>query len=95
MIDSPLLKHGDIHRYFQDVLRLNTTSNEVTLHKDGSWTPLVPKKERPEPQAEKRKSIVAIETLSDSDDDSPPAASASASSKIVIDGQCHTQLTFM
>ncbi|KAF2351987.1 Zinc finger MIZ-type [Trinorchestia longiramus] len=78
-----------IDGYFQEVLSLNTTSNEVTLHKDGMWTPLVPKKDRPEPQAEKRKSIVAIETLSDSDDDTgPPPASASgaaAPSKVVFD----------
>ena len=65
------------------MLRLNTTSNEVTLHKDGSWSPLLPKKERPEPQAEKRKSVVAIETLSDSDDDSPPVAS---DNKVEYDG---------
>ncbi|XP_047738926.1 E3 SUMO-protein ligase PIAS2-like [Hyalella azteca] len=75
-----------IDGYFQDVLRLNTTSNEVTLHKDGSWTPLVAKKERPEPQAEKRKSIVAIETLSDSDDDAAPTQpSAAPTNNVLID----------
>lgn len=69
-----------IDGYFQDVLRLNTTSNEVTLHKDGSWSPLMPKKERPEPaQQEKRKSVVAIETLSDSDDDAPALTGGSGS----------------
>ena len=36
------------------MLKTNTSSNEVTLHQDGSWSPLLPKKERPEPEVEKK-----------------------------------------
>lgn len=56
-------------RYFQEVLQQNSSCNEVTLHKDGSWTPLMPKKEQKEPEVEKRKPEVAVETLSDDSDD--------------------------
>lgn len=55
--------------YFQEVLQQNSSCNEVTLHKDGSWTPLMPKKEQKEPEVEKRKPEVAVETLSDDSDD--------------------------
>ncbi|XP_068220709.1 E3 SUMO-protein ligase PIAS2 isoform X5 [Palaemon carinicauda] len=58
-----------IDGYFQEVLQENSVCNEVTLHKDGHWTPLMPKKEQKEPQVEKRKSEVAVETLSDDSDD--------------------------
>ncbi|XP_045613188.2 E3 SUMO-protein ligase PIAS2 isoform X1 [Procambarus clarkii] len=57
-----------IDGYFQEVLQQNSSCNEVTLHKDGGWTPLMPKKEK-EPEVEKRKSEVAVETLSDDSDD--------------------------
>ncbi|XP_069970908.1 E3 SUMO-protein ligase PIAS2 isoform X4 [Penaeus vannamei] len=67
---SALYDYLVIDGYFQEVLQQNSSCNEVTLHKDGSWTPLMPKKEKQEPQLEKRKSEVAVETLSgDSDDD--------------------------
>ncbi|XP_042232113.1 E3 SUMO-protein ligase PIAS3-like isoform X2 [Homarus americanus] len=58
-----------IDGYFQEVLQQNSSCNEVTLHKDGGWTPLMPKKEQKEPEVEKRKSEVAVETLSDDSDD--------------------------
>ncbi|XP_071516827.1 E3 SUMO-protein ligase PIAS4-like isoform X8 [Panulirus ornatus] len=58
-----------IDGYFQEVLQQNSCCNEVTLHKDGNWTPLMPKKEQKEPEVEKRKSEVAVETLSDDSDD--------------------------
>ncbi|XP_063876319.1 E3 SUMO-protein ligase PIAS2-like isoform X9 [Scylla paramamosain] len=58
-----------IDGYFQEVLQQNSSCNEVTLHKDGSWTPLMPKKEQKEPEVEKRKPEVAVETLSDDSDD--------------------------
>ncbi|KAK4292219.1 hypothetical protein Pmani_034994 [Petrolisthes manimaculis] len=58
-----------IDGYFQEVLMENTSCNDVTLHKDGGWTPLMPKKEQKEPEVEKRKSEVAVETLSDDTDD--------------------------
>ncbi|XP_053635340.1 E3 SUMO-protein ligase PIAS1 isoform X4 [Cherax quadricarinatus] len=58
-----------IDGYFQEVLQQNSSCNEVTLHKDGNWTPLMPKKEQKEPEVEKRKSEVAVETLSDDSDD--------------------------
>ena len=70
------------------MLKTNTSSNEVTLHKDGSWSPLLPKKERPEPEVEKKKAnVVAIETLSDSDDDE---VSPSAPTYKVVDGKFNT-----
>ncbi|KAK7083252.1 E3 SUMO-protein ligase pias1 [Halocaridina rubra] len=58
-----------IDGYFQEVLQENSICNEVTLQKDGHWTPLMPKKEQKEPQVEKRKPEVAVETLSDDSDD--------------------------
>jgi len=82
--DKPAI-YDNLHidGYFQEVLRLNQTSNEVTLKKDGSWEPLLPKKDRPEPQQEKRKSVVPVETLSDSDDD--VAAPAGSACKVIDD----------
>ncbi|XP_076052036.1 E3 SUMO-protein ligase Su(var)2-10 isoform X6 [Oratosquilla oratoria] len=59
-----------IDGYFQEVLIAATNCNEVTLHKDGTWTPLIPKKEK-EPAAEKvsKSAAVAVETLSDDSED--------------------------
>lgn len=48
----------------------NSDCTEVTLQKDGGWTPLIVKKDSKEEQTvEKRKSEVAIETLSDDSND--------------------------
>ena len=49
---------------------LSNASNctEVTLGKDGGWTPLVPKKE-PEYETTAKKEQVSVETLSDDSDD--------------------------
>lgn len=51
------------------MLQENLSSNEVTLHKDGSWSPLLPKKESKEPEVVKRKLETSVETLSDDSDD--------------------------
>ncbi|KAK3861417.1 hypothetical protein Pcinc_032610 [Petrolisthes cinctipes] len=58
-----------IDGYFQEMLQENMNSNEVTLHKDGSWSPLLPKKETKEPEVVKRKLETSVETLSDDSDD--------------------------
>lgn len=51
------------------MLQENLSSNEVTLHKDGSWSPLLPKKDPKEPAVVKRKLETSVETLSDDSDD--------------------------
>lgn len=51
------------------MLQENLSSNEVTLQKDGSWTPLLPKKESKEPEMVKPKLETSVETLSDDSDD--------------------------
>ena len=52
------------------MLQQCSSCTEVTLQKDGSWVPLIPKKETPKEQiTERKKSEVAVETLSDDSSD--------------------------